>query len=76
MAQAGRVASSGVASRERCHANQGRGSGFGRRRDAWGGQVASPAYGAAVGEVQGETEVEESVSGNFVIRPKFQNPVL
>ena len=23
-----------------------------------------------------ETEVEESVSGNFVIRPKFQNPVL
>ena len=54
MAQAGRVASSGVASRERCHANQGRGSGFGRRRDAWGGQVASPAYGAAVGEVQGD----------------------
>ena len=33
---------------------QGRGSGFGRRRDAWGGQVASPAYGAAVGEVQGD----------------------
>ena len=33
---------------------QGRGSGFGRRRDAWGGQVASLAYGAAVGEVQGD----------------------
>ena len=49
-----RVSSSGVASRERCHANQGRGSGFGRRRDAWGGQVASPAYGAVVGEVQGD----------------------
>ena len=31
-----RVSSRGVASRERCHANQGRGSGFGQRRDAWG----------------------------------------
>ena len=54
MAQAGRVASSGAAREGRVQANQGRGAGFGRRHDAWGGQVASaPAYGAAVGVVQG-----------------------
>ena len=37
-----------------------------------GGQVASaPPWARCT-----ETEVEETVSGNFVIRPKFQNPVL
>ena len=61
---------------ERFQGNKGRRSGFGRRRDAWGGQVASPAYGAARRPSAGRREVEETVSGNFVIRPKFQNPVL
>ena len=49
---------------------------FGSGCDAWGGQVASPAYGAARRPSAGRREVEETVSGNFVIRPKFQNPVL
>ena len=55
---------------------QGRRSGFGRRCDAWGGQVAAPAYGSGRRHGSGKREVEETVSGNFVIRPKFQNPVL
>ena len=55
VALAGRVASSGAAREGRVQANQGRGAGFGRRHDTWGGQVASaPAYGAAVGVVQGD----------------------
>ena len=61
---------------ERFQGNKGRRSSFGWRRDAWGGQVASPVYGAARRPSAGRREVEETVSGNFVIRPKFQNPVL
>ena len=49
---------------------------FGSGCDAWGGQVASPAYGVARRPSAGRREVEEPASGNFVIRPKFQNPVL
>ena len=49
---------------------------FGSGCDAWGGQVASPVYGAAHRPSAGRREVEETVSGIFVIRPKFQNPVL
>ena len=61
---------------ERFQGNKGRRSGFGRRCDAWGGQVAAPAYGSGRRHGSGKREVEETVSGNFVIRPKFQNPVL
>ena len=49
---------------------------IGRGCDAWGGQVAAPAYGSGRRHGSGKREVEETVSGNFVIRPKFQNPVL
>ena len=52
--QAGRVACGNGAREERFQGNKGRRSGFGRRCDAWGGQVAAPAYGAAVGVVQGD----------------------
>ena len=55
---------------------QGRGSGLELRCDAWGGQVAAPAYGSGRRHGSGKREVEETVSGNFVIRPKFQNSVL
>ena len=74
--QAGRVACGNGAREERFQGNKGRRSGFGRRCDAWGGQVAAPAYGSGRRHGSGKREVEETVSGNFVIRPKFQNPVL
>ena len=41
-----------------------------------GGQVAAPAYGRRRRRGAGRREVGEAVSGSFVIRPKFQNPVL
>ena len=42
---AGRVSSSGAAREGRFQANQGRGAGFGRRRDAWAARWPAPAYG-------------------------------
>ena len=41
----GRVSSSGAAREGRFQANQGRGAGFGRRRDAWAARWPAPAYG-------------------------------
>ena len=71
--QAGRVACGNGAREEWFQGNKGRRSGFGRRCDAWGGQVAAPAYGSGRRHGSGKREVEEAVSGSFVIRPKFQN---
>ena len=46
---------------------------IGRGCDAWGGQVAPAAYGAAVGVVQEGAEVGEAVRGSLVNKSKFQN---
>jgi len=74
--QAGRVACGNGAREERFQGNKGRRSGFGRRRDAWVARWRLRRRTAPPWARCRETEVEETVSGNFVIRPKFQNPVL
>ena len=52
---------------------QGRGSGFGRRRDAWGGQVAGAGLRRRRGHGAGKLEVGETVRGSVVNKSKFQN---
>jgi len=52
---------------------QGRGSSFGRRRDAWGGQVAGAGVRRRRGHGAGKLEVGETVRGSVVNNPKFQN---
>ena len=49
----GRVAMSGAAREGRVHANQGRGAGFGWRRDAWAARWPRRRMDAVVGVVQG-----------------------
>ena len=69
LAEEGRLARSGAASREWFHATRGREGGFGRRS----GQVASQVA-PTVGVVQGKQRKEErdAVGGNFVISSKFK----
>ena len=70
LAEEGRLARSGAASREWFHATRGREGGFGRRS----GQVASQVA-PTVGVVQGKQrrrEERDAVHGNFVISSKFK----
>ena len=76
VALAGRVASSGAAREGRVQANQGRGAGFGRRRDAWAARWPRRRTDAARRPSAGRREVEEPASGSSVIFSKFKNPVM
>ena len=70
------MASSGAAREGRVQANQGRGAGFGWRRDVWAAKWPRRRTDAARRPSAGRREVEEAASGSSVIFSKFKNPVM